>query len=256
LRTLTPPRTELSTRTVTEADHPRIREIYAARARRSSGWFDRSQAYWAQRVFAVYRAKLMGCVFESQGEIEAYVLYWHREQPGPVHYDLSVRDHGATTPRGLAAIVSFLTSHRSIAEHATLYSSGVDPLLFALEEQDTRAVIQHFAWMLRLVDVPAALALRGYPAPINATLHLDVHDELLAGNHGRFVLRVRDGVGSVEPGGEGSLRTDVRGLAALFTGYATASELALAGRLTCDDGTARTADALFAGPAPGMPDMF
>jgi predicted acetyltransferase len=256
LRTIEPPEHDLSSRALTDSDRPRIREIYTQRARHCSGYFDRSEAFWALRVLSVPRGRMMAYGFERDAGLEAYIAYQHRELVGMPQYDLVVRDFGATTARGVAALTSFLTSHRSIAEHAVLYASGVDPLLFALGEQDTRAVIQRFDWLLRVVDVPRALTLRGYAPGLDATLHLDVSDDVLPANQGRFVLRVRDGSATVEPGGEGRLRIDVRGLASLFTGYATAFELALAGRAECDESTGRVASALFAGPAPGMPDMF
>jgi predicted acetyltransferase len=143
-----------------------------------------------------------------------------------------------------------------MADAAVYYGMPCDPILRLLPERGhTVKLFDH--WMLRLVHVEAALAGRGYPAGLTAQVHLDVADDILPGNHGRIVLAVEGGRGSVEPGGRGDVKVDVRGLAALYTGHATPWDVRIAGQLTAaaEEPLAALAS-IFAGPAPATPDFF
>jgi len=96
-------------------------------------------------------------------------------------------------------------------------------------------------WMVRLIDAPTAVAQRGYNPHVDVEVELELTDDVLAHNSGRFVLRVRDGAGSLEAGGRGLLTLDIRELAAAFTG-----QLALDPRLS----------AAFCGQRPTLVDFF
>ena len=85
---------------------------------------------------------------------------------------------------------------------------------------------------------------------------MEVRDELLPENHGRFVLEVVGGEASVRRGGEGRLALDVRALAPLYTGHLTAQDLRSVGLLDAEDRDVGLAIALFAGGAPWMIDHF
>ena len=128
-------------------------------------------------------------------------------------------------------------------------------LAFLLPEQ-SYTVHRRLNLMLRIVDVAKALAARGYPPGVSAALHVDVRDEMLPSNDGRFVLEVSDGRGSVRPGGHGRLLMHARGLASLYSGYMTPHELKLADLLDGPDADLALASAVFAGPRPWTPDMF
>ena len=111
-------------------------------------------------------------------------------------------------------------------------------------------------WMLRIIDVRRALGERGYAPTHESELHLRVRDDLLPANDGAFVLRVSGGKGEVESGGDGRLQIDVRGLAPLYSGYASAHELISTGYIEGAEADLGLADAVFAGPAPWMADFF
>jgi predicted acetyltransferase len=110
--------------------------------------------------------------------------------------------------------------------------------------------------MLRIVDLRAALESRGYGSALAGTLDLDLTDEHLPANAGRWRIELADGRAHVERGGTGALRLDARALAALYSSWLSAEELAANGRTTGDRATLARASAFFAGPAPHMPDMF
>lgn len=75
-------------------------------------------------------------------------------------------------------------------------------------------------------------------------------DEPLPANEDRFVLRVADGRAEVERGGEGHVRLDVRTLAPLYSGFASAAQLRTSFGLACDEDDAGRLTAVFGGSAP------
>jgi predicted acetyltransferase len=112
-------------------------------------------------------------------------------------------------------------------------------------------------WMLRVLDVERALGARGYPDGLAREIAFEVSDDLLEKNRGRFTLAVDGGRGQVQRGGGGAaVRLDVCGLAALFSGYLPAQELARAGMAEGPDEALAAATAAFAGPGPWLPEIF
>ena len=116
--------------------------------------------------------------------------------------------------------------------------------------------------MLRVVDAAAAICGRGYPAAVSVTAELDLADEALPANAGRWTLEIGGGKGQLQPGadaapggGSAPLRLGERGFAALYSGTPM-SVLRIAG--LASGGTVADDDALdsaFAGPA-FMVDYF
>lgn len=237
-------------------DAAAVESLYGAVAQQRNGYVDRSPFIWA-RVRAPRFEPGEGylCVNPATGAAEGYV-YYKREESEEAPYALEISDLIALTPAAGLRLLTFLADHRSMAAAAVYYGMPCDPLLRLLPERGhTVKLFDH--WMLRLVDVEAALAGRGYPAGLSAQVHLDVTDDILPGNQGRIVLTVSGGRGSVEPGGRGDVKVDVRGLAALYTGHATPWDVRLAGQLTAaaEEPLAALAS-IFAGPAPATPDFF
>ena len=66
-----------------------------------------------------------------------------------------------------------------------------------LREQEAN-IAERESWMLRLLDAPAAIAARGFPAA-DLAVPLQITDDLLAANSGRWELTVRAGAGSPLP---------------------------------------------------------
>ena len=170
-------------------------------------------------------------------------------------HELEVIDLVALTAEAGRRLLTLLVDHRSTAKYVSWCGAPADPLLCLLAEQPCE-IADHIGWMLRLVDVRAVLMARGYPAGQTAELHLQVTDDVLEHNHRRFLLRVADSQAAVAEGGRGDLRIDVRGLAAVYTGRLTPAELKATGYVDGPDDALRVAEALFAGPAPWMPDLF
>jgi predicted acetyltransferase len=197
-----------------------------------------------------------GYVLEEAGQVGGYVFLGRVRPPGEDFlFELVLTDLIARSARGWQRLLTFLADHGSMALEVKWFGGLDDPLVHLFREQavSTRVL---FHWMIRLLDVPAALAGRGFPRGLSAALHLEVEDPLFAENAGRWVVEVKGGEARVERGGEGHLRCDVRALATLYSGHRSASTLATLGVLQGTPEALELADALFAGHPPSMPDMY
>ena len=110
---------------------------------------------------------------------------------------------------------------------------------------------------LRILDVPGALAARGYNA--DGELVLEVTDDVLPEVGGRWRLSVRDGRAQVSPAdAPADLRLDITDLGAAYLGGSTFFELAAAGRgAELSANAMKRADLLFAtDQKPWSPHVF
>jgi predicted acetyltransferase len=153
------------------------------------------------------------------------------------------------TRRALWALVGSGSStaasvHASVSPH--------DPVFWMTRER-TSEDVERTRWMLRVVDAPAAIRARGYPAGVAAEVHLIIDDPQLPANSGGWRLVVEGGEGRLERAAEvlGAVRVGAGGLAALYSGVPT-STLKGAGLF---EGDAPELDAVFAA-APFSLDFF
>lgn len=227
-----------------------MKGVYARRAAESSSFIERPDFYWQRMLVPGDKPTYVFAALRD-GAPEGYVLFLHASWGET----LLVRDIVALTPAAGRRLLTVLADHRSMLDAVRLPAGPNDPLLFLMPEQKQK-VHNAIDLMLRIVDLPGALAARGYPPGAAAELHLEVVDELLPANHGRFVLRVADGAGHAERGGQGRMRLHIRDLAALYSGYFTPGELRYASEVAADAASLAVAARIFAGPRPWLPDMF
>lgn len=243
---------EAPMRPVRPEDEPMLHAAYQQWAARHPGNVDRTEFHW-NRILDLRGSKATGYVVTNGDRIDGYVYFVTTTEPKL--WNMDVRDIVALTPAAARRLLTFLADHRTIRQFASWKSSPADPLLLHLGEpcyEFTRAR----PWMLRIVHVANALAARGYAPVVQAELHFDVADDVLPENGGRWTLRVEAGTAQVTRGGRGSLAIDVRGLAALYSGYQSPSDLVLAGRLSAPEAELAAAAAVFGGPLPWMRDAF
>jgi len=231
-------------------DYASIKQLYARQAALSSAFIDRPDFYWDQFLEPKEKRSYKYIALRD-GVPEGYVVFYHTVWNEP----LQVRDIVALTPAAARRLLALLADHRSMIETMRLPGGPNDSLLFLMGEQKQK-VHWSLDLMLRVVDVAAALEARGYSPSLSAELHLDVQDDLLPWNSGRFVLTIADGRCDVRKGGQGRLRLHVRDLAALYSGYMTPQELRVAGTLDGPEPDLALAGLVFAGPRPWTPDMF
>lgn len=242
----------LEVRAARADDIEAIRAVYRQWVARFSGGLDRTGFFW-HRLHHPRGENARVYVVCADKRVEGYALVW--DQKSDERYNLRVEDLAALTPAAARRLLAFFADHRTVRENVVWRSGPSDPLLGLLAE-DRYQIRGLSPWMLRIIDVRGALETRAYPAGVGAEVHLVIRDDVLPENDDRYVLIVKDGRGRVERGGRGAVEIDVRGLAALYSGYRSRAELALAGQLAGPEGELAGLDAVFAGPIPWMRDDF
>lgn len=249
---------ELAVRPLVAADEAGVREVQGAWGLMWPGSLARGKYIWDR--IAENRGNKYDAfgVVGPLGQIEGYVYLSQVRRPDAMKHDVLVSDVAWTTPRAGRTLLAFLGGFGTMADEVEVLGSPGHPLL-AMAPGVERRVTRCEMWMVRLTDVQAALAERGYCPSVRASVVLDVHDELLPQNDGLWTLDVEDGLARVKQGGDHTqaLRLGVRGLAAIFTGHMRASHAALLGWAHAQSpGTLRAADAVFGGGEPWLADFF
>jgi predicted acetyltransferase len=113
--------------------------------------------------------------------------------------------------------------------------------------------------MLRIHDLPGAVAARGWPEGVDLEVHLRVTPPshvLDDTTGGHWVLGVADGRATCEPGGPGSVAIAATDLAALYSGHLDPVQLVTEGRLVgATQAQVSGLRAAFAG-SPTLPQFF
>lgn len=115
---------------------------------------------------------------------------WHEGDP-LVHQLVAEREES------LRALWSVVGSGASTARTVHAYVGPRDPLHLLLPAT-AEVSGQTQRWMLRLLDLPAAIAARGFPAGISAEVPLHVNDDENADATGSWLLRVAAGARVLE----------------------------------------------------------
>ncbi|MGI5503127.1 GNAT family N-acetyltransferase [Lentzea sp. CA-135723] len=112
-------------------------------------------------------------------------------------------------------------------------------------------------WMQRVVDLPAAVAARGWPRLADTAVDLEVVDAHAPWHAGPQRLVVEDGAVRVEPGGTGAVRLHARALGPWFSGAQNTHALRRAGLLEGDPADAVVLDQLTGtSGVPRLADFF
>lgn len=242
----------LEIRRADPADAPRIQDSYAAFARHQDGLLDRGPYVWG-RVLHPRQGPAEGYLAMRKDRVEGYAFVALTASKA-IGYDLFLSDFVAATPEAGYSLLAFLARHRSLGHGAVWNACPEHPLLAMLPER-CWSIEDSWTWMLRIADLKAALEARGYAAGLRAVLDLEITDELLPRNAGRFRLEVEGGRAVLRPGGDGRFRTNIRHLAGIYTGFFSPWSARAAGWLDAPDADMQAAAAIFAG-SPWMADMF
>jgi len=180
-----------------------------------------------------------------------------RPDPAPFQTRVEVADWGCL-PGADAALYALFAGYASMNGMIAWSGPDPDPSLYALQDRFAR-LTDRWHWMLRLVDLPAALQARPWPSGVTGRLTLQVTDRLCPWNAGTWRLELADGQGLVEPAPPSAraATVDVRGLATLFTGFAGPDDMVRAGLLS--DAGPDDLDLLraaFASPRPWTAEFY
>jgi len=129
---------------------------------------DRGPVTFAEGVVRDWLADEDGfCYLAPDGFLQ---YRWHG------HEELRVEKLVAASRDTTLALASILASHSSIARTVRAYVAPADQLWWLQREQDA-GIAERYAWMLRVLDAPAAIAARGFP-PVDAEVPLRLTDGL------------------------------------------------------------------------------
>ena len=231
-------------------------EVYRQQAQANNGNLDRHHAIWenlVKPIIAKPEETIYSYLIGSETLPEGYIIFTQQEDDHGLR--ITIDDWALLTTAAIKRFWTFIADHRSLVNQVYWHSSPHDPLMLVLPEQ-TAKIDTRYYWMSRVIDVTKALEKRGYPVGIDGELHLEVNDDLIEANNGRFRLRVHQGQGEVTPGGNGDLQISIRGLASLYSGLYSPRQLQLAGYLKATNEALSVATLLFSGSEPWIPDMF
>lgn len=238
--------------TLIKSENNILRKLHQKQARTHNGNLNRNEFIWAEigrSKDTTQYAYLIGSLDNPQGYI---IFTQHRDEPDDY---IHIRDWALLTPAAIQSFWAFLGGHRSQVDTVRYRSALVDALTLILPEQ-TAKLKSSTRWMLRIVDVQKALEKRGYPQNVEASLHLEVQDDLLESNNSKYILSVAQGRADVAPGGKGEFKLDIRAFAPLYTSLFSPSDLQMIGKLEATENAITTATQIFAGASPWMADSF
>jgi predicted acetyltransferase len=238
---------------VVSNNHEAFHELYQQQARLNNGHLDRHQGLWKHLVRPDEKETVYAYLIGSADQPQGYMIFsQHQNQDGSF---ILLRDWVVLTTAAAQTLWSFLANHRSKIKYVRWKGSAIDSLALLLPEQTAKQKSAK-RWMLRVINVSTALEKRGYSPEIQAELHLEIRDDVLAENNSRFILSVANGRGEVTSGGKGEMKLDIRGLAPLYTGLFTPQQLQLAGQVDATEIAMSAATQIFAGASPWMADFF
>jgi predicted acetyltransferase len=243
-------------RHLTDADEPATRRLYDSIAPAYDGFLDRPDFIWTRTRSVRDHSKIYSYGLERQGELKGYLRLMQTEtKASALDYDLLIKDLVFADAEAGRSLLALLTSHATLADQVRWPSGGSDPVPALLPQQIVKAEAGG-RWMLRIVDVGAALRQRGYPVGLSGELHLRIRDDVIEENNGAIVVRIRDGQAEVEPGGDGRMTLGVRALATLYAGHRSPQQLQHTGEIDGPAPDLALAATAFAGPGAWMPDWF
>ena len=224
-------------------------QIYSQQARVNNGNLARNSAIWSRILEPQKEEDIYAYLIGSENTPGGYLIFTQKEVA------IEIRDWALLNASAARRLWTFIADHRSMIEKVIWQGSFLNPFTLLLPEQAAK-IVKQMNWMLRIINVPLALSKRGYPTQLTAELHLDVRDNLIAANNGKFCLKVSQGQGEVSQGGKGDFKIDIRSLASLYTGFLNPQQQQRLGYLQSTPEALETATLIFAGDRPWMADFF
>lgn len=238
---------------------PALASAYEACARGRDGWILPPARWWRAQGLRreVDRTPSWSWVGRRRGEVVAAVAYHHARSERAM-YDIEVDLVAGADGPALTDALAFLGASGTTVDRVKTSLPPVVLRLHLAEPSRTR-IVEDWPWMLRLVDLPSAIAARGWPTGLTATVALEVEPASHASDGvgpQRWVLEVADGAAHLEPGGPGTVRLSTCDLARLYAGAVDPAALAASGRITgADEHQLSALRGAFAGD-PSSPFFF
>jgi predicted acetyltransferase len=248
---------DVAVREMTDSDLGEVQSCYTRCVQGFNGALDRDEWFWGYTLGKYAKRMRPGFVFERDGNMTGYVVlttgeHIGRKQGSELHiYDLQFGD--APTGR---AIVRFLTGFTSTRGKVLVPGDTSHPLFDHIDEL-WHQVIGTDLWMIRVLDIERAIAERGFSSCLSGRVVVELADDILPHNAGSWVIEVQDGKGSAARTDEpAQVKLGIDTFAPIFSGFASATQMMLNGRVEGDNKAVRVLDGLFAATTPWMSDDF
>lgn len=243
----------LGVRRLVDSDRAAMGALYTTTARNRPGHLVRGPYVW-DRIFRNWqnRPTFATGIFDDDRMV-GYVV-WRQKDPEPV-YTFHIVDQVAPSRAVAQRIWAFIADQNTMAGDVIGATAPDDPFWLALPWPGPKIEL-HAHWMLRMVDLRAAIDNRGFVTAPPVIADLQIHDPVLGDNSGLWRLIIEDGRGRIEPGGTGSVRITIDGFSALYSGFQRCHQLAARGLLDGGGDQWKLLDSAFAGAPPWAPDMF
>ena len=235
----------------------RLVATYRRMAPDHDGWLEPGADFWRWRSIQAAsdtRTNRYAYVGLRGADVVAAVQYAYGSSERAM-YRIDAEAVSGVDGHAVAAALAFLGTNGTTAEEVRTVLPA-DELELHLAHVQRTVVRRDWPWMLAIVDLPGAIAARGYPEAVTGSVPLAVTGSVRPSDDGAWVLAVADGAATLERGGDGRAAVAATDLAALFTGHLDPLRLARAGRLghptAADLGLLRAA---FAGN-PTLPTFF
>ena len=161
----------------------------------------------------------------------------------------------AVTPAAWGSLWSYFRGYRGLGTWLQWVGPPADPIAVASLDAFVERPFR-YDWMLRILDVPAALEARGYPS-IDAEATFVVDDAMYPENEGAWRLAVSGGRASVARVDSHDRRAlSIGVLSSMFSGYLRPHDAVRLGYLDADDPAVDAFAAILDGPDPWTPFFF
>ena len=238
-----------------------VRACYRRSVREANGPIDCDEPiWWPDRIMGpgTKEQNQRAVVTRGPEGVEAYASFVLEKVEGDldVAFFIDCSHFVFSTTRGLGSMLGYFRGFRGLGQKLHFTGPPADPLALLVEEQKVKPAWT-FRWMLRLLDVPAALTGRGYP-PVSGAAVIAVEDAMFADNRGPWKIEADEGAVSVGAANAGASPRpiDIGTLSSMYSGYLSPFDAVRLGLLDGDDPAVPFLARLFSGSAPWMHDFF
>jgi predicted acetyltransferase len=234
-----------------------VNAAYERFASGTNGLVRRSEDWWQRRVFTDWENRTAyRYLVREQGEVTGWIVYMLGSAGGDAwRLKVDGRDLVWTTAAAGRTLLSLAALHRSTGVSMTWPGPPTEPLADLIAE-DPIEVSETFRWMLRLLDVPAAIEARGYPPLVEASVTIGVRDPLFPENEGPWRIEVGGGQAKVFPAEQADATGDVQAWASIWASLHRARDAVRIGGLEATPQAIEALELIFGGPLPWIADFF
>lgn len=235
---------------------PDARELQRKLAGQWNGPVLRPDWWWSWKE---KKSALTTYCFSKPGQPTAGLLSLAMKRREHHGTNLVVHDFWAANESAAATMLTFLGRHNTRADTIEFRRGTLPPyptLLHNLHHCRMVAEAWH-PWMLRILDIPKAVRLRGWPTDLDATVPIEIESEN-SGSWDRYMLQITGGSAEINPTkNEGTVNFTRRQLAVWFAGgYRTATSARMTGVRSGSEEALATLIHSTAELEPWLPDHF